>query len=237
MGVLMRRVLHDLGVFDLPVARPFRVKRQRVIREGELERSIVQAERSRSGASSVFIVLDADEDCPADLASHLMQRARVQTDLPVRVVFPKVEIEAWILGAVDSLRGVRGIRDDAQPLVASAVANGIFDVGWILAHDCLNEPRQERGRTGPVADVEGRQLRVQKLKIRGVAARHGRILRLSLASVRVRRQREREPHLGPPPLSGGDAEHEIARQGWFGAKRGPAAGGGRRRTRYRNEMG
>lgn len=29
-------------------------------------------------------------------------------------MLPKVEIEAWILGAVDSLRGVRGIRSDAQ---------------------------------------------------------------------------------------------------------------------------
>lgn len=115
LGVLMRRVLYELGIFDRPVARPFRVKRQRVVRGGELERSILQAERSRPGASSVLIVLDADKDCPADLASHLLERARVQTDLPVRVVFPKVEVEAWILGAVDSLRGVRGIRDDAQP--------------------------------------------------------------------------------------------------------------------------
>jgi Domain of unknown function (DUF4276) len=115
MGVLMRRVLHELGVFDLAVARPFRVKRQRVVREGELERTIVQAERSRPGASAVFVILDADEDCPADLASRLLERARTQTDLPVCVVFPKIEIEAWILGAVDSLRGVRGIRVDADP--------------------------------------------------------------------------------------------------------------------------
>lgn len=115
IGVLMRRVLHDLGVFNLAVARPFRVKRQRVVRQGELERCIVQAERSRFGASSVLVVLDADQDCPAVLASQLLERAQLQTDLPVRVVFPKVEIEAWILGAVDSVRGVRGIRNDAEP--------------------------------------------------------------------------------------------------------------------------
>lgn len=115
IGVLMRRVLHEMGVFDLLVARPFRVKRQRVVRRGELERSIVQAERSRAGASSVFIVLDADKDCPADLALRLLARARAQTDLPVRVVLPKVEIEAWILGAIESLRGMRGILHDAQP--------------------------------------------------------------------------------------------------------------------------
>lgn len=115
MGVLIRRVLHGTGVFELEVARPFRVKRQRVIREGELERSILQAERSRTEASSLFIVLDADDDCPADLGSSLLQRALAQTNLAVRVVFPKVEIEAWILAAVDSLRGIRGIRDDADP--------------------------------------------------------------------------------------------------------------------------
>jgi Domain of unknown function (DUF4276) len=115
IGGLMRRVLHDLEVFDLLVARPFRVKRQRVVRVGELERSIVQAERSRPGASSIFIVLDADADCPADLASELLNRARAQTDLRVSVVLAKIEIEAWILAAVDSLIGVRGIRDDARP--------------------------------------------------------------------------------------------------------------------------
>ena len=85
------------------------------MRAGELERTIRQAERSRAGATSVFIVLDADADCPAHLSVHLLDRARAQTDLPVRVVFPKVEIEAWILAAVDSVRGVRGIRDDALP--------------------------------------------------------------------------------------------------------------------------
>ncbi len=63
----------------------------------------------------MFIVLDADEDCPADLGLILLQRARAHTDLAVRVVLPKVEIEAWILAAVDSLRGIRGIRDDAEP--------------------------------------------------------------------------------------------------------------------------
>src|SRR4051794_34373567 len=101
MGLLMRRVLHELGLFELEVARPFRVKRQRVVREGELERSIAQAERSRASASAVFIVLDADQDCPAELGARLRERARRQTDLAVRVVFPKVEIEAWMLGTVD----------------------------------------------------------------------------------------------------------------------------------------
>lgn len=63
----------------------------------------------------MFIVLDGDEACPADLGLILLQRARAQTNLAVRVVLPKVEIEAWILAGVDSLRGVCGIRGDAEP--------------------------------------------------------------------------------------------------------------------------
>jgi len=112
---LIRRVLHARDVFSLPVARPFRVKRQRVVRAGELERSIAQAERSRVGASSILVLLDADDDCPADLSRELLDRARSQTDLPVRVVFSKVEVEAWILAGVESVRGIRGIRADAEP--------------------------------------------------------------------------------------------------------------------------
>ena len=115
MGLLIRRVLHELEVFDLDVARPFRVKRHRVVRDGELERSIVQAERARPGASCILLILDADSDCPASLGSQLRHRGSTQTDLRVLVVLPQLEIEAWILAGVDSVRGVRGIRADAQP--------------------------------------------------------------------------------------------------------------------------
>lgn len=115
MAPLMRRVLQELGAFDVAVARPLRVKRQRVVRDGELERSIRLAERSRRGASVIFVVLDADQDCPAALGHDLRRRGSEQTDLDVRVVLPKIEVEAWVLAAVDSVRGVRGIRADAAP--------------------------------------------------------------------------------------------------------------------------
>jgi Domain of unknown function (DUF4276) len=115
IGVLLRRILHERGkVYDIQIARPFRVKRNRVVREGELERSVLQAERSRVGASAILILLDADSDCPATLGNQLRQRALTQTTLPVSVVLPKVETEAWILAAVESVRGVRGIAHDAE---------------------------------------------------------------------------------------------------------------------------
>ena len=115
VGVLLRRMLGELDVYDVSVARPFRVKRNRVVRPEELERAIKQAVRSRSGASAVLVMLDADEDCPATLAPELLQRGAQATTVPVRVVLPKVETEAWILAAIESVRGKRGIREDAEP--------------------------------------------------------------------------------------------------------------------------
>lgn len=117
IGVLIRRVLHDMEVYDVEVARPLRVKRHRVVRDGELENSITQAERSRPGASGIIVLLDADDDCPATLGLRLRARGEASTGLAVRVVLPKVESEAWILAGIDSVRGVRGIRTDARPPV------------------------------------------------------------------------------------------------------------------------
>ncbi len=115
LGVLLRRLIAAGDAPETEIARPFRVPRNKVVREGELERAVAQAVRSRSGATAVLIVLDADEDCAAELAPTLVLRGSTASQLPIGVVLPTVEIEAWILAAIESVRGVRGIRSDAQP--------------------------------------------------------------------------------------------------------------------------
>ena len=114
LGGLLRRLVTTTGT-STDIARPFRVKRNKVVREGELERAVAQAVRSRQGATAVLIVLDADADCAAELAPLLVQRGSTAAGLPVGVVLPTVEIEAWILAAIESVRGVCGIGHDAQP--------------------------------------------------------------------------------------------------------------------------
>lgn len=111
IGVLLRRLMIEVPVVQ--PARPFRIKRNKIVRPGELERSMLQAVRSRPEASSILVLLDADQDCPAELGSALLARAEADTDLPVGVVCPKCEIEAWILAGIESVRGVRGVRLDA----------------------------------------------------------------------------------------------------------------------------
>ena len=103
-------LLRNLGV---PVARPFRVKRNLVVKAGELERAVKQALRDRPHPSGVLVLLDADDDCPAQLAPVLLDRCRKETQLPVSVVFAVRELEAWFLAGIESLRGQRGISDDA----------------------------------------------------------------------------------------------------------------------------
>lgn len=81
----------------------------------KLERAVTQAVRSRTGATAVLVLLDADDDCPATLAPQLVDRGSKVSAVPIRVVLPKTETETWILAAVESVRGLRGIREDAEP--------------------------------------------------------------------------------------------------------------------------
>ena len=114
LPLLLRRLLRRDGVYDLEVARPFRVKRNRVVRPGEIENAVTQACRSRAHAAAVLVLLDADDDCPAELGARLAERCREATPLPSLVVVANRELEGWFLGAKESLRGVRGIRGDAM---------------------------------------------------------------------------------------------------------------------------
>lgn len=119
--LLLRRIMFEImHVWDVDVAKPFLVKRYKVVKEEELERAITQALRAREGEGfkpgAVMVLLDTDPDpCPVDLAEMLKKRAQLVTNLPVAVVLPQMEFEAWFLAVKDLLRGECGIRNDANP--------------------------------------------------------------------------------------------------------------------------
>lgn len=115
IGGFLRRILDAEGRYDLTVARPVRVKRNQVVRDGELERALSLALRARSNAAGILVLLDADDDCPATLGPELLERARKASHAPVAVVLANVETESWILAGIESVRGLRGIRADAVP--------------------------------------------------------------------------------------------------------------------------
>ena len=111
--LLLRRIFAQLGVSDIQVARPFRVKRNRVVKAGELERAISQTIRDRAEVRGIMVLIDSDDDCPAELGPQLLDRAKTTTPIPVSVVLANREFECWFLGSKASLRGIRGIIDNA----------------------------------------------------------------------------------------------------------------------------
>ncbi len=111
--ILLRRILAELEIYHIQPARPWRVGRCKIVRKGELERVVEQSLRRQQNSAGLLVLLDADEDCPAQLGPHLLQRCRKIAPVPTAVVIAKAEFESWFLGAKESLRGFRGIRSDA----------------------------------------------------------------------------------------------------------------------------
>ncbi len=112
--VLLRRLLAEREQYEVKVVRPVRVGRYKVVRPGELERACELARRRPEGCDAILLLLDADDDCPKEIAPDLLRRATsASAGLPAAVVLAKTEFEAWFLGSLESLRGVRGIAETA----------------------------------------------------------------------------------------------------------------------------
>jgi len=138
--VLIRRIAERLDpALVVHVASPIRTPKSRLIKPGELERAVELASRKISGRGAVFIVLDCDDDCPAQLGPELLRRAvQARSNVPLAVVLAKHEFESWFLAAADSLRGNRGlVKDLSSPPDPEAVRG---------AKEWLSQ-RMESGRT------------------------------------------------------------------------------------------
>lgn len=111
--ILLRRVLHSQAAHPVEVRRPIRVKRNQVVKPGELER-VIELASMQPDCRAILILLDADDDCPAVLGPELLLRAQTaRPDIPCSVVLAKSEFEAWFVASIESLRGCCGIRQDA----------------------------------------------------------------------------------------------------------------------------
>ncbi|HEV8651360.1 MAG TPA: DUF4276 family protein [Actinomycetes bacterium] len=109
LPLLLRRVAAEVdpGVY-LVVPSPYRVNRSALLRPGILE-EVARIQGNRvTGTGGVLLLIDADDDCPADLAPELLVRTMTaQPDGRVAVVLANREFEAWFLAAAPSLAGHR----------------------------------------------------------------------------------------------------------------------------------
>ncbi len=113
---LIRRIARDIDPGFVPIVLPpFRVPASRLMKAGEIERTIDLASRKLQGPGGIIVIVDCDWDggCPARDGPALLARARqARSDHPVSVVLAKKEYEAWFLAAAESLRGRRSLSDD-----------------------------------------------------------------------------------------------------------------------------
>ena len=115
--ILLRRIAERVAPgIALEVPRPIRVKRHQIVKPEEMQRAVALAVGRAGPRGSVMVLLDADDDCPAELASGLLRFAeRSRPDCSIRVVLAKAEYESWFLAAAASLAGHRGIDEAASP--------------------------------------------------------------------------------------------------------------------------
>jgi hypothetical protein len=117
--ILIRRIAQDIDPGFVPtVLPPLRVPVNKLLKEGEIERSITFTARKLQGKGGIIVIVDCDWDngCPAEDGPALLERAKTaRNDLPISVILAKKEFEAWFLAAATSLRGKRGLPDNLEP--------------------------------------------------------------------------------------------------------------------------
>lgn len=112
--LLIRRIGSEVcPLVPLDVAKPIRIRRNRIVKEGELERYVALAAARAGKGGRIMILLDANGDCPAELAPIILRRVReTRPDIRIEVVLAKCEFEAWFISAIESVAGTRRIHPD-----------------------------------------------------------------------------------------------------------------------------
>ena len=139
---LLYRLAADLPMVNLRTPKqPWRCPRGSLIAPNGIERE-VESNSWVGRAGGILVVLDADDDCPAELAPALLNRARsVRPDLRVSVVLANREYEAWFLAAAQSLAGRFHFPADMK---IPDNPEGIRDAkGWLSRHRPNSHPYKE----------------------------------------------------------------------------------------------
>ena len=137
LPILLRRInawrTPDVHLQALP---PIRVHRDRFLnRQDEFRRHLLLAAAKCGEQGWILVLLDADDDCPAELGKQILERATAYVPhRRVSVVLANREYEAWFIAAAESLHGQRGFAlKSGDTIDAEGPRNA---KGWITAHMC-----------------------------------------------------------------------------------------------------
>ncbi len=134
LPILLRRVCQWKTPNTYPeIPTPIRVRRDRFLnKDVEFDRHLELASSKCQENGWILILLDADNDCPADLSQSILARAqKIVPHRKISVILANREYEAWYIAGAASLNGKRGITlDDHEE--DSRNSESIRDAkGWI----------------------------------------------------------------------------------------------------------
>ena len=137
---LLRRIAGEASLATpLQINEPIRVRSGSFFNDNQYQGNYVAlaaAKVRQAGGGIVLILLDCEDDCPAQLGPQLLQRAQAVTkDVDVIVALAFREYETWFMAAVESLRGVQGLNLQASsPADPEATRDAKGWLGRLMPH-------------------------------------------------------------------------------------------------------
>lgn len=119
LPALLHRIAQSVaGREALRVNSPIRVKLGSFLNDGDYFQRYVKlaAAKAAQEGGSVLILLDCEDQCPAELGPKLLTKAQaVRPDVNIIVTLAYREYETWFLTAAQSLRGLHTLPPDLDP--------------------------------------------------------------------------------------------------------------------------
>ncbi|HUP62737.1 MAG TPA: DUF4276 family protein [Thermoanaerobaculia bacterium] len=112
--VLLRMLRDQAQAWTLQIARPHRRRRSQLVKKDTLQ-TAVRVAALKAECAAIIVILDADDDCPAELAPKMQEWANEAAGAKTcAIVIANREYEAWLLASIETLRGRRSFLADAE---------------------------------------------------------------------------------------------------------------------------
>jgi hypothetical protein len=134
LPILLRRIIQEFDpTLYVQIRRPFRRPKGQLKQRHLMSQAVDRMARQLSPPRALLILMDADDDCPAELGPRLLEWAQsARRDVPIAVVVANQEYEAWFLAAAESLRGHHGVANDLLPPADPEAVSGAKE--WLRRH-------------------------------------------------------------------------------------------------------
>lgn len=143
LPVLMRRLLYaEFPERVVDIRPPIRIKAQQFLKLGEDFRKAIELARRDAGPNgAIFVLLDCEDECPAEVGPRILAAVReLVDDVEVSVALAYREYETWFVTVANSVAGLRGLPDDLTPPPNPEATRGAKE--WLSAK--LGRPYLER---------------------------------------------------------------------------------------------